>query len=94
MTASARYHFALMRFGDDLFTRQDFCSAYEVYLEASAIGALDSTASSNSAQAQIQCFPATPTFTVPTIGAETPTTGASPTDTPPAPAETPTPPTP
>lgn len=98
MTASARYQFALMRFGDDLFTRQDFCAAYDAYTAASGMGALDSTAASNSAQAQIQCFPATPTFSIvtPTLGLETPTTGA-PVDTntpePPTevPSETPTP---
>ena len=91
MTASQRYFIALMRYGDDLFTKQAFCEAYEIYQQAAAIGALDSTAASNSAQALIQCFPATPTFEIftPTIGAETPTTGAPPTDTPTEPTPTP-----
>lgn len=90
MTASARYQFALMRFGDDLFTRQDYCAAYDAYTAASSLGALDATASSNYAQAQIQCFPATPTLVIftPTTGAS-PTSGA-PTDTPPPPTDTPT----
>ncbi|HCK66657.1 MAG TPA: hypothetical protein DHW49_10375 [Anaerolineae bacterium] len=96
MTASARYQFALMRFGDDLFTRQDYCAAYDAYTAASGLGALDATASSNSAQAQIQCFPATPTFSVatPTLGAETPTTGAPVDTNTPEPTPTETPPTP
>ncbi|MFN3492241.1 MAG: hypothetical protein ACK40V_08485, partial [Anaerolineales bacterium] len=84
MTASERYRIALMRFGDELFTRQNYCAAYDAYTAASNIGALDSTAASNLAQAQIQCFPATPTLTI-----FTPTTGA-PTDTPPPPTDTPT----
>lgn len=98
MTASSRYQFALMRYGDDLFTSQDFCAAYDAYTAASGIGALDATAASNSAQAQVQCFPATPTLTIftPTTGVASPTTGAPPTDTQPAPptdipTETPTP---
>lgn len=94
LTASARYQFALMRYGDDLFALQEFCGAYDAYTAASGIGVLDSTAASNSAQAQIQCFPATPTFSIvtPTLGLETPTTGAPvDTNTPEPPTETPTP---
>jgi uncharacterized membrane protein len=37
MTASQRYYFALMRFGDELFAKQDYCGAYEQYQNASAI---------------------------------------------------------
>lgn len=94
MTASQRYHFALMRYGDELYTRQNFCDAYNIYTAASNLGALDGTASSNFADAQIQCFPATPTFefVTPTLGAETPTTGAPvDTNTPEPPIDTPEP---
>jgi hypothetical protein len=79
-----------MRFGDELFTRQNYCAAYDAYTAASGIGGLDSTAASNFAQAQLQCFPATPTLSIftPTTGA--PPTSGAPTDTPPPPTDTPT----
>lgn len=77
MTASQRYFIALMRYGDDLFAKQDFCSAYEIYQQAASINTLDSTAASNSVQAQIQCFPATPTFEIVTP-TETPATPSYP----------------
>ncbi|MBL8091076.1 MAG: hypothetical protein KF758_09960 [Anaerolineales bacterium] len=86
LTASERYRIALMRFGDELFTRQNYCAAYDAYTAASGIGTLDSTAASNSAQAQIQCFPPT------AIPEATATTGAPPTDPPTeAPTNTPEP---
>lgn len=79
-TASERYRIALMRFGDELFAKQDYCAAYDAYSAASGIGGLDSTASSNFAQAQIQCFPPTATLAPPTATSEIPT--ATPTETP------------
>jgi hypothetical protein len=94
MTASQRYHFALMRFGDELFTRQNFCAAYDAYTAASNINALDGTAASNFSQAQIQCFPATPTieFVVPTVGVATEPPTEAPTEDPTEePEEEPTP---
>lgn len=59
MTASQRYFVASVRLADEWFADQDYCSAYEQYQLASAYGALDANASSNSAQAFANCFPAT-----------------------------------
>lgn len=83
MTASQRYHFALMRYGDERFIKEDYCGAYELYTLASNYGALDSTASNNLEDAQIACFPVAPTLEIftPTPSA----TGSIPTDTPSAP---------
>jgi tetratricopeptide (TPR) repeat protein len=55
MTASQRYFFALMRYGDDLFAKQSFCDANSVYQEAALIGVLDATAANNAARALNEC---------------------------------------
>lgn len=64
MTASQRLFNASMRFGDELFARQDYCGAYDQYKVASGIGNLDDVAAKNSNQAFQICFPATPTVIV------------------------------
>jgi len=72
MTASERLFIASMRYGDVLYKRQAYCDAYNLYQAAGAIGALDSTAARNSADAFQQCFPPTPTIEVlPTVGLPT-----------------------
>ncbi len=75
MTASQRYFIALTSYGDELFTKQEYCAAYELYLTASGIGTLDGNSANNSAQAYAQCYPATEVPVVePTISTEaTPT---------------------
>ncbi|MBL8078054.1 MAG: hypothetical protein JNM55_08850 [Anaerolineales bacterium] len=78
MTASQRLYEASMRYGDDLFEQQQYCSAYEQYKVASGIGQLDNTAAENSAQAYVACYPATPTLelptaTIPPVVVDTPT---------------------
>ncbi len=70
MTASARYQFALMRYGDQLFADKNYCQAYTQYSTAQSIGALDQTAARNSAQAFNICYPPTAVPTesgIPTI---------------------------
>lgn len=62
MTASQRFYNASMRYGDELFGRQDYCGAYEQYKNASSIGNLDDIAAKNSNEAFQVCFPATPTI--------------------------------
>lgn len=64
MTASQRYFIALTSYGNELFGKQEYCDAYDVYLTASAIGALDGTSANNAAQANSQCNP--PTEVAPT----------------------------
>ena len=72
--AAQRYYYALMRYGDDLFSKDDACGAYAQYTAAQAYGALDETAARNANQAYQICYPPTatpePTEIVPT--AETP----------------------
>lgn len=86
MTGAQRYHIALMRYGDDLLLKGDFCGAYEQYFLAQSISPLDDAASRGLREATEACYPATPTLG-PT---ETLTPGGPPTDTPSAPTETPT----
>jgi hypothetical protein len=69
MTASQRYFIALTSYGNELFASQDYCDAYDVFLSASALGALDGTSANNSAKAYAQCNPATEV--VPTATTET-----------------------
>ena len=84
MTAGARYHFALMRYGDQLYNEDDACGAYAQYTAALAYGALDEVAAKNSNKAYRICYPPTeepePTSVIP----PTETPGA-----PPAPTEIP-----
>ncbi len=94
MTAGERYHYALMRYGDDLFLlRNDACAAYAQYTLAETYGALDEIASLNKGKTFQICYP--PTEEV----ISTPTTSVLPTDAPSEatstpsspPTETPTP---
>ena len=107
MTAPQRFHFASMRYGDQLFSEGQYCEAVAQYDNARAIAPLDGPASDGYEESYIACFPATETITptlmvTPTLGGPTlaPTDtppGAPPTDTPVPPApptETPTPNTP
>jgi len=64
MNASKRLYVASMRYGDQLFTQQQYCDAYQQYQNASAIDQLDQTAAGNSNQAYTLCYPATPTVEV------------------------------
>jgi tetratricopeptide (TPR) repeat protein len=83
MQASQRYYIASMRYGDELFERQQYCEAYAQYQNAAAMGALESPSASHSQEAYTICYPATPTLE-PTATTEF----IPPTDTP---TETPTP---
>jgi len=65
MTASQRYFIALTSYGNELFAKQDYCDAYDVYLTASGLGTLDGTSANNAAQANLQCNP--PTEIPPTV---------------------------
>lgn len=98
MTASERYWYASMRYGDDLFAREQYCDALQQYQNAQAVTALDGTAQSNYNEAFTACFPPTPTLdlSTPTV---TPTLEGIPTtEVPPptvdVPTETPTSPPP
>jgi hypothetical protein len=100
MTAPQRFHFASMRYGDQLFGQGQYCDAVVQYQNAQAIAPLDGPASDGFEEAYIACFPPTETITptllvTPTLGGPTvaPTdtpSGAPATDTPAPPAETPT----
>ena len=95
MNATQRYHFAAMRYADQLVTQEQFCDAVSLYESAQAIAALDKQASDGYAFAYQSCFPATeePSATLDV----TPTTGGpveTPTDTQPAPPVTDTLPVP
>jgi tetratricopeptide (TPR) repeat protein len=71
MTASQRYHIALMRYGDELFEQNRFCDAYAQYDAATRVGNLDEAAAKNANQAFQQCYPATPTLEVGPTATET-----------------------
>ncbi len=81
MTASQRYFIALTSYGNELFAKQEYCDAYDVFLAASSISALDGTSSNNAAQANLACNPPTevvstetvPAATEPPIATEVPT---------------------
>jgi hypothetical protein len=78
MTASQRYFEALMAYGDEFFDKDQFCQAYEQYQLAASIGNLTEPSASHAVEAQLVCYPATPTIE---IGTATVTTTA-PTDVP------------
>jgi tetratricopeptide (TPR) repeat protein len=80
MTASQRYYFASMRYGDVLYGRNEYCAASKQYANALTIGNLDKTANKNYQDAFIQCYPATPTVAV--IATTAPVSTDIPTDTP------------
>jgi tetratricopeptide (TPR) repeat protein len=90
MSAAERLHIALLRYGDQLYEQQQYCSAVEQYIAASAFGDLDSASAHNYSEANLICNPptATPTATLEVVG----TTAVPPTDVPTEPpTETPTP---
>jgi len=79
MTASQRYSTALASYANELFARQEYCDAYDLYLAASAIIVLDGTSSNNAAQANLACNPPTETAApveVAPVITETPTVAA------------------
>jgi hypothetical protein len=93
MTASQRFYNASMRYGDELFARQDYCGAYAQYKNAATVQNLDDIAAKNSNEALQVCFPATATIpavvtTVPAVATTPPVVADTPTD---IPSETPTP---
>ncbi|MBV6451660.1 MAG: hypothetical protein MHPDNHAH_02406 [Anaerolineales bacterium] len=99
MTASVRYQFALMRYGDELVGQERYCGNGEAlaqYQNALAYGALDKTAQDNYDEILPICNPPTPTTGPVFTPTETPTGGPPPaaTDTPSAPTDTPAPTTP
>jgi tetratricopeptide (TPR) repeat protein len=79
MTATQRYHFAAMRYADELVTQEQFCDAVSYYESAQAIAALDKQASDGYTFAYQSCFPPTEAIT-PTLEVTPPTGG--PTETP------------
>ena len=89
MTSSERFWFASMRYGDEFFTKNQFCDAVSQYENAQSIAPLDKTAGDNYAIAYTQCYPATPTIDL-TLSATALTPAAATT---PPPAETTPPPT-
>jgi tetratricopeptide (TPR) repeat protein len=62
MTATERYWFASMRYGDELFANGQACDAVEQYENAQVVAQLDNDASENWARAYTECYPATPTI--------------------------------
>jgi hypothetical protein len=62
MTATERFWFASMRYGDELFAKNQFCDAVAQYKNAQSIAALDKVANDNWYHAYSECYPATPTI--------------------------------
>ncbi|HEY5731288.1 MAG TPA: hypothetical protein VIS72_14655 [Anaerolineales bacterium] len=95
MTASERYWFASMRYGDDLFGRDKLCEEGEAliqYQNAQTIAPLDRVAQDNYDQAVLICFPPTATPDPSLLFSPTPDIVVSPTNTQPAlPTDTPVP---
>jgi hypothetical protein len=63
MTSSERYWFASMRYGDQLFEKNQFCDAVAQYTNAQTIAPLDKVANDHFPHAFSECYPATPTAT-------------------------------
>lgn len=63
MTASERYWFASMRYGDELFSKDQFCDAVTQYQNAETVAALDKAANDNWFHAYSECYPPTATIT-------------------------------
>lgn len=82
MTATQRYYYAAMRYGDELLAQGAYCQAYEQYQAARAIGELDAQAAKGANQAYQECYPPTeipPTVEQPTEApTEAPTTEPTP----------------
>ena len=62
MTATERYWFASMRYGDELFKNGQSCDAVAQYENAQAIAQLDKDANDNWSHAYTECYPPTPTI--------------------------------
>ena len=59
MTASERYRVALMRYGDDLYVKEQYCEASKQYALSATMGTLDAESQRNANKSYIQCFPPT-----------------------------------
>ena len=96
MTATERYYFASMRYGDNLYADGQSCAAYEQYKDAQTIGNLDAIAAKNANAAFQACYPPTAIVTTPAVVATTEivTTVAPPTEPPVVVTTAPPPPTP
>lgn len=93
MTAAQRYYTASLRYAEELFTKQEYCDAYDAYQNAAKISNLDQDSAARSNQAFLVCFPATPTVAIATtssapVATTPPVVVDTPTETP---TETPTP---
>src|ERR1051325_3194833 len=75
-TASERFRFASMRYGDELVEKEQFCDAVMQYQNAQAIAALDAAAQEGYDRAYNECYPPTPTIDL-TLSAIPPTTAAT-----------------
>ncbi len=77
-TSSERYWYASMRYGDQLFEKNQFCDAVAQYQNAQTIAELDKVANDHFPHAFSECYPATPTIdltlSVTPAGTEAPTT--------------------
>jgi tetratricopeptide (TPR) repeat protein len=76
-TAAERFHYASMRYGDQLFEQGDACGAVTQYTNAMAIAALDKQAAEAYEEAYLACYPPTPTIdptllVTPIVTVETP----------------------
>jgi tetratricopeptide (TPR) repeat protein len=90
-TASERFYFASMRYGDQLTEQGQNCDAVQQYQNAQAIAALDEQAQKGFVKAYNECYPPTPTVDL-TQSAIPPTAATSAATEPPtaAPTEPPT----
>jgi hypothetical protein len=87
MTGAQRYHIALMRYGDELFTQERYCEAYDTLAAAAAMGELDGPAASHYNDSYQLCYPPTEVIPTATTAIETPIVTV---ETPIAPTEPPT----
>jgi hypothetical protein len=66
MAASERYRIASMRYGDELFAREEYCAASQQYQNSKSLGTLDPASQKMANQAWQICHPAaTPTVILP-----------------------------
>jgi tetratricopeptide (TPR) repeat protein len=64
MTGAQRFYVASMRYGDELYEKEEYCAANEQYQNAASIAALEEPSAGRANQAFLQCFPATATFAI------------------------------
>ena len=93
MTATERYRFAAMTYGDQLYKDGQFCDAYEQYQGAQAAGQPDNDIAGRANQAYLGCYPPTeiPQPTEAPQATQPPAATDPPAATEPPPAETTTP---